>query len=227
MHDVNFSITELNRKNLKIITELVGKKLKSTTDFDFQEKGNYIRIALDDISYEVISSVDDYECQELQYNYEFISSMDDCESKEILQKKATILVDIITQYLKTLFSFYIKAKYLYLFFIDNFNFVITELSRKKLKDITKKKKVNYIRIVVDSGGCSGFQYDYVFDSSVKQGDFQMILDYDVTVLIDSFSKPFITNSILDHVNDLSGESFKMFNPNATKKCGCGKSFSIL
>lgn len=78
------------------------------------------------------------------------------------------------------------------------------------------------RIAIDQGGCSGFQYEFRFDTK-QEGDREFPFG-DVTILIDVQSLPFLGGSTVDYVEDFHGASFVVTNPNATSECGCGKSF---
>ena len=82
-----------------------------------------------------------------------------------------------------------------------------------------------LRVSVEGGGCSGFQYKFGFDRERAEDDLTIERD-GVTVLIDSTSVPFLEGSEIDFVSDLMGQSFRVTNPNATASCGCGTSFSI-
>jgi iron-sulfur cluster assembly accessory protein len=82
-----------------------------------------------------------------------------------------------------------------------------------------------LRVSVQGGGCSGFQYDFRLDAARNDDD--LVLERDgATVLIDSVSVEYLAGSEIDYVDDLIGSSFKIANPNATSSCGCGTSFSI-
>jgi iron-sulfur cluster insertion protein len=81
-----------------------------------------------------------------------------------------------------------------------------------------------LRVAVDGGGCSGFQYDIKLDD--PQSD-DLVLEKDgVRVLVDQVSLPFLTNAVIDFTEELIGARFVVQNPNATSSCGCGTSFSI-
>lgn len=80
------------------------------------------------------------------------------------------------------------------------------------------------RIAVDSGGCSGFQYEFKFDDQ-QDGDTSFPIGT-LNVLVDKMSLPFLNGSTVDYVEDFHGSEFKITNPNATGDCGCGKSFSV-
>lgn len=82
-----------------------------------------------------------------------------------------------------------------------------------------------LRVSVQGGGCSGFQYSFDIDANPTAEDLSVSRD-GVTVLIDSISLPFLKGAEIDFVDDLMGQSFRIQNPNATASCGCGTSFSI-
>jgi iron-sulfur cluster assembly accessory protein len=82
-----------------------------------------------------------------------------------------------------------------------------------------------LRVSVEGGGCSGFQYK--FDVERAKADDDILIERDsAVVLVDPASAPFLAGSELDYVDDLIGASFRVVNPNATASCGCGTSFSI-
>lgn len=81
-----------------------------------------------------------------------------------------------------------------------------------------------LRVAVDGGGCSGFQYDIKLDDAAA-GD--LVIEKDgLSVLIDEISLPFLQNAVIDFTEELIGARFVIENPNATTSCGCGTSFSI-
>jgi iron-sulfur cluster insertion protein len=82
-----------------------------------------------------------------------------------------------------------------------------------------------LRVAVNGGGCSGFQYVFDFDS--RQGDDDVLIEKDgARVLIDSASLELLQGSEIDYVTEMVGASFQIKNPNATASCGCGNSFSV-
>jgi iron-sulfur cluster assembly accessory protein len=82
-----------------------------------------------------------------------------------------------------------------------------------------------LRISVEGGGCSGFQYKFDFDHARTDDD--LVLSRDgATVLIDPISVQYMAGAEIDFVDDLIGASFKINNPVATSSCGCGTSFSL-
>ncbi len=81
-----------------------------------------------------------------------------------------------------------------------------------------------LRIAVKSGGCSGFQYDMYFDSEFAADD--VVREFDgVKVVVDGASAELLTGATLDFTDGLQGAGFHISNPNATRTCGCGNSFS--
>ena len=81
-----------------------------------------------------------------------------------------------------------------------------------------------LRVVVQGGGCSGFQYGFTFDEAVNEDDMQMVKN-GVTLLIDAMSLQYLAGAEIDYKEGLEGAQFVIKNPNATTTCGCGSSFS--
>lgn len=82
-----------------------------------------------------------------------------------------------------------------------------------------------LRVFVQGGGCSGFQYGFTFDEIVNDDDTRMDKN-GVTLLIDAMSLQYLTGAEIDYKDDLEGAQFVIKNPNATTTCGCGSSFSV-
>lgn len=82
-----------------------------------------------------------------------------------------------------------------------------------------------LRVSVEGGGCSGFQYKFDVEKSRADDDLAFTQG-GVTVLVDPVSVNYLAGSQLDYVDDLIGASFRVENPNATAACGCGTSFSL-
>jgi iron-sulfur cluster assembly accessory protein len=103
---------------------------------------------------------------------------------------------------------------------------ITERAARRIGQILKSEGDGAkLRISVEGGGCSGFQYK--FDVERDQTEDDMVIERDsAVVLVDPASAPFLAGSEVDFVDDLIGASFRVNNPNATASCGCGTSFSI-
>ncbi len=81
-----------------------------------------------------------------------------------------------------------------------------------------------LRVFVQGGGCSGFQYGFTFDEVINEDDTQMAKN-GVTLLIDAMSLQYLGGAEIDYKEDLQGAQFVIKNPNATTTCGCGSSFS--
>jgi iron-sulfur cluster assembly accessory protein len=103
---------------------------------------------------------------------------------------------------------------------------ITERAARRIGDILRAEPSGtMLRLSVQGGGCSGFQYRFDMDRE-KAGD-DITIDRDgVTVLVDSVSLQYLAGSEIDFVDDLIGASFKVNNPKAKASCGCGTSFSL-
>ena len=106
------------------------------------------------------------------------------------------------------------------------NVTISERAARRIGEILKSEGGNAkLRISVEGGGCSGFQYKFDIDKTQAEDDLVIVRD-NAVVLVDPSSAPFLADSELDFVDDLIGASFRVNNPNATASCGCGTSFSI-
>ena len=81
-----------------------------------------------------------------------------------------------------------------------------------------------LRVAVEGGGCSGFQYDIRLDEAA--GDDLVLEQGGARVLVDAVSLPFLANAVIDYSEELIGARFVIENPNASSSCGCGTSFSI-
>jgi iron-sulfur cluster insertion protein len=81
-----------------------------------------------------------------------------------------------------------------------------------------------LRVFVQGGGCSGFQYGFTFDELTNEDDTVVSKD-GVTLLIDAMSYQYLVGAEIDYKDDLEGAQFVIKNPNATSTCGCGSSFS--
>ena len=82
-----------------------------------------------------------------------------------------------------------------------------------------------LRIYIQGGGCSGFQYGFTFDEEVKDGDSKVVTD-GVTLLIDPMSLQYLGGAEVDYTEGLQGSQFVIRNPNASTTCGCGSSFGV-
>lgn len=103
---------------------------------------------------------------------------------------------------------------------------ISASAARRIGEILKKETGGaMLRISVEGGGCSGFQYKFDIEHAKAEDDLVIERDQAV-VLVDPASVPFLAGSEVDFVDDLMGASFRVNNPNATASCGCGTSFSV-
>jgi iron-sulfur cluster assembly accessory protein len=103
---------------------------------------------------------------------------------------------------------------------------ITERAARRIGEILKSEpQGSMLRVSVEGGGCSGFQYKFVFERD-KAADDLVLAQGGATVLVDPVSAKYMAGAEIDYVEDLIGASFKVNNPIATASCGCGTSFSI-
>ena len=103
---------------------------------------------------------------------------------------------------------------------------ISEGAAEKVKALLKEQgKDGYgLRVFVQGGGCSGFQYGLAFEERVNEGDAE-IESHGVKLFVDAQSAMYLTGSMIEYEDNLYGGGFKVNNPNATSTCGCGHSFN--
>ena len=106
------------------------------------------------------------------------------------------------------------------------NLTVTERAARRIGEILRREPPgSMLRVSVEGGGCSGFQYK--FDIDRTQGADDVVIRRDgATVLVDQISVGYLGGSEIDFVDDLIGASFRINNPKATASCGCGTSFSL-
>jgi iron-sulfur cluster insertion protein len=105
--------------------------------------------------------------------------------------------------------------------------VFTESAAAKVADLIAEEgnPELKLRVFVQGGGCSGFQYGFTFDEAVNDDD--MTLEKNgVQLLVDSMSFQYLVGAEIDYKEDIQGSQFVIRNPNATTTCGCGSSFSV-
>ena len=103
---------------------------------------------------------------------------------------------------------------------------VSERAARRIGEILKAEPAGtMLRVSVEGGGCSGFQYKFDMDRAKTDDDLVIARDGAV-VLIDSVSVNYMAGSEIDFVDDLIGASFKIKNPKATAACGCGTSFAL-
>lgn len=104
---------------------------------------------------------------------------------------------------------------------------ITNTAMYKIKDILAEEnnpKLK-VRMFVQGGGCSGFQYGFTLDEAVNEDDFT-VENSDDLLIVDGMSMQYLTGAKVNYKDDLSGSQFIIENPNAETTCGCGSSFSV-
>ena len=104
--------------------------------------------------------------------------------------------------------------------------VFTDSAAEKVRQLIEEEGNDNLklRVFVQGGGCSGFQYGFTFDEIVNEDDTTMVKN-GVKLLIDSMSYQYLVGAEIDYKDDLEGAQFVIKNPNATTTCGCGSSFS--
>jgi iron-sulfur cluster assembly protein len=103
---------------------------------------------------------------------------------------------------------------------------VTEKAASKIKELMAEEpegEIGVLRVAVQGGGCSGFQYALGFDRGPQDGDNEVEM-HGVRVVIDPYSAPYLAGSEIDFVDALMGAGFAINNPNVTAACGCGSSF---
>ena len=105
-------------------------------------------------------------------------------------------------------------------------FVLTDVAAAKVSELLEQEgnPELFLRVAVRPGGCSGFSYEMFFDSEVADDDVQAGTAA-VKVVIDPASASLLVGASLDYKDGLQGAGFSINNPNATRTCGCGQSFS--
>lgn len=103
---------------------------------------------------------------------------------------------------------------------------VTERAATRIRKVLAGEPAGaMLRVSVNGGGCSGFQYAFDIETTRNADDVTVERDGAV-VLVDETSLQFLEGSVIDFVDDLVGQSFRVNNPQATASCGCGTSFSI-
>jgi len=101
---------------------------------------------------------------------------------------------------------------------------VTTRAFERLSEIGAKKEGHALRVAVEGGGCSGFQYEITLDAPAK--DDLVLEGLGEKVVVDTVSLPFLAGATIDFREELIGARFVIDNPNASSSCGCGTSFSM-
>jgi iron-sulfur cluster assembly protein len=105
---------------------------------------------------------------------------------------------------------------------------LTEAAAAKIKELQAEEtpgEAAVLRVAVQGGGCSGFEYALGFDRGAEEGDHELQF-HGVSVVVDPFSAPYLRGAEIDFVNGLQESGFKVNNPNVVAACGCGHSFQV-
>jgi iron-sulfur cluster insertion protein len=105
--------------------------------------------------------------------------------------------------------------------------VFTTQAAAKVADLIAQEDTPglMLRVYIQGGGCSGFQYGFTFDETVQDGDTEIVTD-GVKLLVDPMSLQYLMGAEIDYTEGLQGAQFVIRNPNATTTCGCGSSFGV-
>ncbi|OHX66200.1 HesB/IscA family protein [Flammeovirga pacifica] len=95
----------------------------------------------------------------------------------------------------------------------------------ELREQENREEDQNVRVSVKGGGCSGLMYDLAFDAEIKETD-DVFEDKGVKIFVDKKSLLYLVGTTLDFSDGLNGKGFQFVNPNASRTCGCGESFSI-
>ena len=111
--------------------------------------------------------------------------------------------------------------------LDNAPLLFSEAAANKVKDLIAAEGNDnlMLRVFVQGGGCSGFQYGFAFEESVQDGD-TVVEKNGVKLLVDPMSFQYLMGAEIDFTENLQGSQFVIRNPNAATTCGCGSSFSV-
>lgn len=101
---------------------------------------------------------------------------------------------------------------------------VTDDAREQIIKMLDQMKFKHLRIEVQSGGCSGFRYGFDIVETPEKDDILINIDTGYFIVMDQMTVQYMTGSEIDYKVDLQGSAIVIRNPNATRQCGCGKSF---
>ena len=112
----------------------------------------------------------------------------------------------------------------------NEQIILTQDALTKVFELIKEEDNQdlKLRVFLQGGGCSGFQYGFIFDEIAAEDDFifeKELNSNKISILVDPMSMQYLHGATVDYISNLQGEQFSIRNPNATTTCGCGSSFS--
>ena len=103
---------------------------------------------------------------------------------------------------------------------------VTEPAAAKIRQLmAEETDVSVLRVAIQGGGCSGFEYALGFDRGAQEGDHELEM-HGVKVVVDPFSAPYLQGAEVDYVDSIEASGFAINNPNAVSSCGCGHSFQV-
>jgi iron-sulfur cluster assembly accessory protein len=103
---------------------------------------------------------------------------------------------------------------------------LTPAAATKIRELmAQETDVSVLRVAIEGGGCSGFQYGLGFDHGAQEGDLEFEQE-GVRVVVDPFSAPYLRGAEIDFLETIQESGFKINNPNVTAACGCGHSFQV-
>src|SRR3954447_24607922 len=105
---------------------------------------------------------------------------------------------------------------------------LTERAAEKIRELQADEPAgdaDVLRVAVQGGGCSGFEYALGFDRGAQEGDLELEM-HGVKVVVDPFSAPYLQGASIDFLDGLKESGFKIENPNVSSACGCGHSFQV-
>jgi iron-sulfur cluster assembly accessory protein len=103
---------------------------------------------------------------------------------------------------------------------------LTPAAAEKIRGLmAEETDVSVLRVAIEGGGCSGFQYGLGFDHGAQEGDHEFECE-GVKVVVDPLSAPYLSGARVDYLETIQESGFKIDNPNAVSSCGCGHSFQV-
>lgn len=106
---------------------------------------------------------------------------------------------------------------------------IDQSAKDKITDLyidENNMSLKGLRVFVQGGGCSGFQYGFTWDTEESDDDFSFSVNDNIHLIVDAMSMQYLTGSVIKFKKEISGSNFVIENPNSTNKCGCGSSFAV-
>jgi len=113
--------------------------------------------------------------------------------------------------------------------VNNTEITISDSARNRIAKLQQipRNKDKHLRLVVHSGGCNGFRYEFLLDDKIdEKADLKIENNGQIIATIDEMSLSLLKGSQIDFIEDFGASFFKVTNPNASSSCGCGDSFSV-